>query len=115
MQLATGGLKSDLTLLFDLSVPESAVRTRKRVALKHTDRLDIEDAEFHTRVRNAYLEIATAEPDRVRVIDARNSVQETQELVMDIVMPFLKDRGLLSQEQSSSRKDLRAKGKGRDR
>jgi len=96
VQLATGGLKPDLTLLFDLSVPESAVRTRKRVALKHTDRLDIEDAEFHTRVRNAYLEIARAEPDRVRVIDARNSVPETQELVMDIVMPFLRDRGLWS-------------------
>jgi len=102
-------------LLFDLSVPESAVRTRKRVALKHTDRLDIEDADFHTRVRNAYLEIARAEPDRVRVIDARNSVQETQEQVMDIVMRFLKDRGLLGEEQSSSGKERRAKGKGRDR
>src|SRR2546427_1069862 len=101
VQLATDGLTPDLTLLFDLSVPESAVRTRRRVALKHTDRLDIEDAEFHTRVRNAYLEIATAEPDRVRVIDARNSVQETQELVMDIVMPFLKDRRLLGEEPSS--------------
>src|SRR2546427_5306993 len=101
VQLATGGLKPDLTLLFDLSVPESAGRTRKRVALKHTDRLDVEDAQFHTRVRNAYLEIARAEPDRVRVIDARNSVQETQELVMDIVMPFLKDRRLLGEEPSS--------------
>ena len=110
VQLATGGLKPDMTLLFDLSVPESAVRTRKRVALKHTDRLDIEDADFHTRVRNAYLEIARAEPDRVRVIDARNSVQETQELVMDIVMPFLKDRGLLGQEQRAKGKGQRSKG-----
>ncbi len=112
VQLATGGLKPDLTLLFDLSVPESAVRTRKRVALKHTDRLDIEDAEFHTRVRNAYLEIARAEPDRVRVIDARNSVQETQELVMDIVMPFLKDRRLVAaggKEPRAKGKELRAK------
>src|SRR6266516_7947999 len=109
VQLATGGLKPDLTLLFDLSVPESAVRTRKRVALKHTDRLDIEDAEFHTRVRNAYLELARTDPDRVRVIDARNSVQETQEMVMDIVMPFLTDRGLLSQEQRAHGKVQRSK------
>ena len=109
VQLATGGLKPDLTLLFDLSVPESAVRTRKRVALKHTDRLDIEDAEFHARVRNAYLEIARADPDRVRVIDARNSVQETQALVMDIVMLFLKDRGLLGQEQRAMGKGQRSK------
>src|SRR6185436_9459542 len=62
VELATGGLKPDLTLLFDLSVPESSVRTRRRVARKRTDRLDIEAAEFHTRVRDAYLEIAKREP-----------------------------------------------------
>ena len=95
--LATGGLMPNLTLLFDLSVAESAVRTRRRVASKNTDRLDIEDAEFHTRVRNAYLEIAKAEPDRFRVIDARNSTRETHRKVMDIVMPFLKERGFLSE------------------
>ena len=95
VQLATEGLRPDLTLLFDLSVAESAVRTRRRVENKHTDRLDIEDAEFHTRVRNAYVEIAKAEPARIKVIDARGSVQETHLAVMDIVMPFLKDRGLL--------------------
>jgi len=97
VQLATGGLQPDLTLLFDLSVPESAVRTRRRVANKNTDRLDIEDAEFHTRVRNAYLEIARANPERIRVIEARGSVQETHAAVMDIVIPFLKERGLVEQ------------------
>jgi dTMP kinase len=95
VHLATGGLMPDLTLLFDLSVAESAVRTRRRVASKTTDRLDIEDAEFHTRVRNAYLEIARAKPDRFRVIDARNSTRETHKMVMDIVLPFLKDRGFI--------------------
>lgn len=95
VQLATGGLVPDLTLLFDLSVAESAVRTRRRVASKNTDRLDSEDADFHKRVRNAYLEIAKAEPDRFRVIDARGSTQETQKAVMKIVMPFLQERGLL--------------------
>jgi dTMP kinase len=95
VQLATGGLSPDLTLLFDLSVTESAVRTRRRVASKNTDRLDSEDAEFHTRVRNAYLEIAKSEPARFRVVDARNSTNETHTLVMDIVLPFLKERGFL--------------------
>ena len=99
VQLATGGLMPDLTLLFDLSVAESAVRTRRRVASKNTDRLDSEDVEFHTRVRDAYLEIAKAEPARFRVIDARGAVQETHEMVMDMVMPFLKDRGFLREEQ----------------
>jgi dTMP kinase len=97
--LATGGLTPDLTLLFDLSVAESAVRTRRRVARKNTDRLDIEDAAFHTRVRNAYLEIAIAEAHRFRVIDARNSTQETHRKVMDIVIPFLQSRGFFRQDQ----------------
>jgi dTMP kinase len=97
VQLATDGLRPDLTLLFDLSVAESAMRTRRRVASKNSDRLDSEDAEFHTRVRNAYLEIARAEPERFRVIDARDSVQETHETVMNIVMPFLRARGLLKE------------------
>jgi dTMP kinase len=94
VQLATEGLQPDLTLLFDLSVAQSAVRTRKRVAAKHSDRLDSEDAAFHTRVRDAYVAIAKANPDRVRLIDARGSAQETHTLVMDIVMPFLKERGI---------------------
>lgn len=100
VQLATDGLMPDLTLLFDLSVAESAVRTRRRVASKNSDRLDSEDAEFHRRVRNAYLEIAKAEPERFRVIDAGGSVQETHEAVMNIVMPFLKERGLLNPDSS---------------
>ena len=95
VQLATDGLMPDLTLLFDLSVPESAMRTRRRLAAKHSDRLDREHAEFHERVRNAYMEIAKAQPERVRVIDARGSVQETQQLVMGIVMPFLQERGIM--------------------
>jgi len=99
VELATGGLKPDLTLLFDLSVAESAIRTRKRVQNKRTDRLDKEDAEFHTRVRNAYLEIANTAPERFRIIDARGSVNETHKVVMDIVIPFLAERGLLGKEQ----------------
>ena len=99
VQLATDGLTPDLTLLFDLSVSESAVRTRRRKAAKRSDRLDSEKVEFHERVRNAYLEIAKANPKRVRVIDAKGSAQQTHELVMDIAIPFLEDRGCLRKEQ----------------
>src|SRR5437870_890552 len=63
VQLATEGLKPDLTLLFDLSVADCAVRTKRRTSDKQKgDRLDAEDAEFHMRVRDAYLQIAAAEP-----------------------------------------------------
>jgi dTMP kinase len=101
VQLATDGLTPDLTLLFDLSVPESAVRTRRRIAAKRTDRLDREKVEFHERVREAYLEIARANSDRVRVIDASGSAQQTHELVMDLVIPFLEARGIIGGEISA--------------
>ena len=109
VQLATSGLRPDLTLLFDLSVAESVVRTRRRVASKNSDRLDSEDAEFHTRVRNAYLEMAKAEPERFRIINARGSVQETHEAVMDIAIPFLEERGMLREVQSVESKVPRSK------
>src|SRR5918993_740804 len=50
IQLATEGLKPDLTLLFDLSVDESNVRTRRRSNEKQLgDRLDAEAEDFHIR------------------------------------------------------------------
>src|ERR671912_9663 len=72
IELATEGLKPDLTLLFDLPVAESGVRTRRRSEGKYKnekgDRLDSEDADFHTRVREAYLKLAAAEPERFRIV-----------------------------------------------
>jgi len=91
--LATGGLMPNLTLIFDLPVDESQRRQARRSSKgEKRDRLDAEDAAFHTRVRDAYLRIAAAEPERVRVIDAAGSVQETQGQVMRLVMPFLEGR-----------------------
>jgi len=94
VSLATGGLKPDLTLIFDLPVEESQRRAAHRSSRGHKrDRLDAEDAAFHTRVRDAYQRIAAAEPERVRVVDASGSVQETQSQVMRLVMPFLEAKG----------------------
>jgi len=96
VELATGGVKPDLTLLFDLTVAESMRRTGRRWSAKEKgDRLDGEDAAFHTRVRNAYLAIAAAEPERVRVVETTGSVEETHERVKEIVVPFLKSKGYL--------------------
>jgi dTMP kinase len=90
INLATGGLKPDLTLIFDLPVEECLARTSRRTETDNrTDRLDAEDAAFHTRVRNAYLQLAADEPDRVRVINASGSINETHDRVVEIVTPFL--------------------------
>lgn len=96
--LATDGLKPDLTLLFDLPIEESTSRTARRSTSKTSarvsrDRLDIEKADFHARVRDAYLQIAFAEPERVRLIDTSGPVEETQERVKEIIVPYLQRRG----------------------
>jgi dTMP kinase len=102
VQLATEGLKPDLTLLFDVSIEESANRTTRRVSGKNSagkntrDRLDIENADFHARVREAYLRIASAEPERVKLIDTTGPVDRTHEHVKKIIFPFLQRRGHLS-------------------
>ncbi|HWS99981.1 MAG TPA: dTMP kinase [Pyrinomonadaceae bacterium] len=101
IDIATSGLKPDLTLIFDLPVAECLARTRRRTESdSKTDRLDAEDAAFHTRVRSAYLAMAEAEPARFRVINATGSVNETHERVMEVVMPFLEKRktGVKGQE-----------------
>lgn len=103
--LATDGLKPDLTLIFDLSVAESTVRTKRRAENKQKDRIDIEDAAFHNRVRDAYLEIAKAEPERVRVIDATGSTEQTHAKVIDAITPVLKARGLTGSKSQVGRTD----------
>lgn len=81
-ELATGGLKPDLTLLFDLDVALALSRTRQRSDETQPDRLDQEPHEFHQRVRQAYLEIAAQEPQRFRIIPAAGSIEETYELMI---------------------------------
>jgi dTMP kinase len=91
--LATGGLMPDLTLVFDLTVDESVRRAQTRAEAAGRDRLEAEDAAFHTRVRDAYLRLAAAEPERVRVVDASGSVQETHAQVMRLALPLVERLG----------------------
>jgi dTMP kinase len=91
IKLATGGLKPNLTLFFDISVERALVRTRDRDSSSATpNRMDLETAEFYARVRDAYLSIAEHEPRRFKVIDANGSVEETHAKVSSIVNEFLK-------------------------
>jgi len=101
VQLATEGLRPDLTLLFDLPIEESTSRTARRLSSKVSgklsrDRLDIENADFHTRVRDAYLQIALTEPERVKLIDTSGSIEQTHQRVKEIIVPYLHSRGHLN-------------------
>ena len=90
IELATGGLKPDLTLFFDITV-ENAVR---RMSERHEtgqgrNRMDVESADFYDRVRDAYSSLIRAEPWRFKIVDANGSVEQTHAKVAEIISEFL--------------------------
>jgi dTMP kinase len=66
--IVQGTLRPDLTILLDAPVEQALARARSRGSA--VDRFDLERAEFFTRVRDAYLARARAEPKRFAVVDA---------------------------------------------
>ena len=90
IELATGGLKPDLTLFFDLPIEKALSRTNNRTdAGEQKNRMDKETSEFYERVRTAYLKIAATEPERFHIIDADGSTDQVQVRVVEIVTGFL--------------------------
>ncbi|MBR3737597.1 MAG: dTMP kinase, partial [Eubacterium sp.] len=83
-ELATGGLKPDLTLVYDVDVETSQNRVGNE-----KDRMESAGREFFERVRKGFLEIAKQEPERVKVIDSTQTIEEihakTAELVENAV------------------------------
>ena len=69
------GFAPDLTLLFD--VPPDVAEAR-RSAARTADRFEREADPFFNRVRNAYLDRARAEPARIHVLDARQTIETLQ-------------------------------------
>jgi dTMP kinase len=82
--MATENLQPDLAILLNIS-PEQGL-TRKG-SLK--DRFELEDLSFHRRVREGYLKMAAAEPDRWLVIDASLPKGEIAEIIWDKVGKLL--------------------------
>jgi len=90
IELATDGLKPDLTLFFDLPIEKAVLRTNNRTdAGEQKNRMDKETAGFYARVREGYLKIAANEPERFRVVHAEGSPSEVQVRVVEIVTKFL--------------------------
>ena len=71
-EFATGGLHPDLTLLLDVPVEIGLARKQAEEQTRFEVTFDLD---FHRRVRDGYLSLAAAEPDRFRVIDATQPVE----------------------------------------
>lgn len=75
-------LQPDMTLLFDVPVEVSIARL---AGARSPDKFERESAEFFTKIRNAYLQRASQNPQRFRVIDASKPLEEVAKAVKDII------------------------------
>ena len=85
--IATQGLKPNLTVLLDISAEEGLARKKRR------DRFEQEDIAFHHRVREGYLRLAKEEPQRWLTIDAAQSKAKIAEVIWQRVSHLLSQQG----------------------
>ena len=78
--LATGGLKPDLTIVFDVDIETSQSRVGK-----NKDRMESAGIEFFKKVREGFLEIAKEEPQRVKVIDSSDTIENIHKKVVELI------------------------------
>jgi dTMP kinase len=92
--IATGGLKSDLTLWLDLEVREGLSRARARQAdatgLQGTDRMEATELSFHERVQQGFAALAQAEPHRIVRVEASGSEDRVADQIQTIVEQHLR-------------------------
>lgn len=72
-ELAVDGCRPDLTFVFDLPVEDAL---RRRSGREAEDRLELKGLEFQERVAAGFRAVAADEPDRVKLIDAGESIAE---------------------------------------
>ena len=78
--IATSGLKPDLTVVFDIDVETSM----KRVG-QNKDRMESAGVDFFNKVRTGYLEIAKKEPERVKVINSSDTIENIHKQVVELI------------------------------
>ena len=91
--IATGGLKPDLTLVFDLPVEVGLGRVLSRILSasigENEGRFDSELYDFHAKVKQGFLLLAKEDPDRVTVVDADRDPLLITDSVKKIVLSRL--------------------------
>lgn len=83
-RFAVGDCRPDLTFVLDVPVEVSQARVRIRSGEK-ADRIEREDGEFFRRVREGYIALAQAEPQRVALLDSTRPADEVEAAIWNIV------------------------------
>ena len=84
--LVIGESRPDMTILFDVPVEVGMSRAGKRAAL---DRIEQEDVAFFERIRTHYLQRASQEPGRFRVLDAAQPLEQVREQLNPLLEEML--------------------------
>jgi dTMP kinase len=92
-RVSIGGLKPDLTIVLDLPVEVGLERAKARRGDAEGDRFEGESTAFHRKLREAFLQIAAAEPDRCVVVDASAAREEVAKRVWSAVAERLDPAG----------------------
>ena len=88
-RVSVGELAPDLTVILDVPVQVGLERAKQRRGTAEADRFEGEGAEFHEKLRDAYLAIAAREPDRCVLIDASASKDDVANAVWRAVQSRL--------------------------
>ena len=93
-RIACGGLCPHLTLYLDIDVQTALDRARERNREEDspTPRIEAQTPEFHTRVRDAYLDLAATHRERIRLVDALGSREDVAERIWGWVSRALASR-----------------------
>lgn len=83
--LVQGSLRPDLTLILDIPVD---IGLKRASARSDPDRFELEQVEFFERVRRGYLGIAEQDPDRCKLIDASQSLEQVQSQIANVLETF---------------------------
>ena len=96
-EVGTDGLLPDLTILLDIDPAVGLDRARRTSGQAEQagrwdggDRLERESLAFHEGVREGFLTLAGNEPRRIRVLDARGSVEDVHRAIWELVGGFLR-------------------------
>lgn len=86
---ATENTLPNLTLLFDLE-PEIGFKRIAANKNREVNRLDLEERNFHIKVRNTFLELSKVYKDRYRIIDASKPFDEVYNNALNVILEHIK-------------------------
>ena len=91
--VSTAGLSPDLTIILDCPVKVGLKRSWERLhkerKTRDESRFEEEDAAFHQRVREGYLEIARRDPTRVKIVDSMASQESVEKEIRKLVFSLI--------------------------